>query len=1510
MRNWMVFAVLILLVIGALVYVGVVLFVPPGTANKPGPIGGNSNTNTPDPLPAPPDNTDTTANTGDPTPQPPGNTDPDPTPTPIPGPKQAYCAGTVTDADGKGLAHAMVVWMPVPAGTSADKTMQLALSRAHMRVMMGPGFEGFPPGAGGATEWVEEDGVTRREFSGPGQPVPPPSLPGSDSPQEVVLTAETDATGAFRFEWPASVKAESAGVIAADCMHCLGSAEPLAGRATGPVHLTLKQTPGIRIDLRDLATNKPVLAANIIAWNSPKAEPPINVEDPAALRSLMERVWSRWGRDEGNEPVQQLTPDETGSVWIDTNGSEGRYFHAVVISMEHRAAATQNVVATAGLVVQELKLDPGASVSGRVVDQDGRAVPYANVALGDAQSAGMGGMGGHSAVGDLDGNFTVSGLKDPSREAYQVMVNAIGYEWKQELLSPDSPRPVVIVLTRQAMISGRVKSKAGAFIGAQDSANVYAQRVGGEDPEEGEMRWSGRSSSMNGGQTEWYWVNASGAAVNEKGEVDARLESPGSSGQWRDMLRQQQATRVMRTGISREDLQPEEKPAAPPGAFPAFRLVGLTTGDYSVTATAPEHSPTVITGITLKEGEAHAGLIIQLKRGSSLHGRVLGPDGAPCPGAYVQVSAPFDYGFDITPDTPVAELQKRVSSAPAWQQSTYADQAGKYTMAGMPAGEAQIIAAGRGIGLAQVSVSLLEEGDLEQDVTLTPGQTISGTVLLANGSPALNANLNCTFGEQRNPREMGGGGSDWQRWQLYQQAVGQLSSLVSMCTEASVNPTTGVFIVKGLRSGRYSLTASAEGGIEAMVRASAGDTGVVIKLGAVGAINGTISLPDGSHPANGSIRLTVPDGMGTQFSFSLEGSNMDMTGDRFGGVLEKQGLVHYHGQGGLFTYDKSSGQFKIENIAVGTYRVTGNVPDYADCVVEDVVVAAASSTSVTLTLGAPFRLEVLVVDHTGAAVADATVVIGDKPDNAWMGSGDGRRWTQSTDSGGRTVFESVTIPMVQVSARKDGLATSGVPVDVRSTSVVEIKLSAGGRIVGVVRDAAGKTLGGTMVMLVQPARGNQLQTTCDDNANFTFENVAAGPWIVVAAALQQNNPDDMGRAMKMVTVREGETATVEFGGGGNQEVTVSGTVTRGGEPVTGSVGVFRPGAELVQRQVKLDSAGHYETKLLPGDYLVLIPPDNTRRVRVRVPAGSPTAVVDIELPSGVVNGSVRDRNGLPVPGARIELQRAVQGSPSDLLDRIDRMIPSNSVVTDDEGRFSLGGVAPGSYDIWVRAGGGMGGGGAMVTPDGRQITTTHCGQLVMPSNGGTVSRDLTMADAGKLKIVLEGFPLGTLSEAEFVVRDAATGRNVPLVDPGFGQPPLSGESTTFNHVAPGSYIVRLHVPGAAWTQESATVRAGDTTEVRFVATIGCNVTVTASGPSGVAPLTSWQLSDAAGKDITPRGNLMELLTGSHGSDGKVAFNDLPIGKYTVKVTDVDGHTGSTTFNVTGTSPMDVSVRTE
>jgi hypothetical protein len=176
--------------------------------------------------------------------------------------------------------------------------------------------------------------------------------------------------------------------------------------------------------------------------------------------------------------------------------------------------------------------------------------------------------------------------------------------------------------------------------------------------------------------------------------------------------------------------------------------------------------------------------------------------------------------------------------------------------------------------------------------------------------------------------------------------------------------------------------------------------------------------------------------------------------------------------------------------------------------------------------------------------------------------------------------------------------------------------------------------------------------------------------------------------------------------------TLAGIVRHAGKPVEDARIAFLPGAEhdevLARGDVTTDEAGAFETRLLPGEYTVVVTPASSglaMRKSVRIAAREQTHIT-IDLSDGAVEGRVTDRTtDQPVAGAWVTLaveeedaeDIIVDFDPADFFIGVHEddaaalyQQPGQSRVrTDRDGRFRFRCVTAGSYGLTVRGGNGI-----------------------------------------------------------------------------------------------------------------------------------------------------------------------------------------------------------------------------
>lgn len=151
-----------------------------------------------------------------------------------------------------------------------------------------------------------------------------------------------------------------------------------------------------------------------------------------------------------------------------------------------------------------------------------------------------------------------------------------------------------------------------------------------------------------------------------------------------------------------------------------FELTGLPAGSLTLEATAVGYRTARRIGVQVEPGAETPETLFTLAPAAGVRGRVLLPEGGPASGARV---------------TAVLGDQQSAGDDVA---STVADDDGAFELAGLPIGEALILAERDGYAAAGAAVDL-RSGDQRIELTLRPGLTLAGQVTDGRGEPVSGA---------------------------------------------------------------------------------------------------------------------------------------------------------------------------------------------------------------------------------------------------------------------------------------------------------------------------------------------------------------------------------------------------------------------------------------------------------------------------------------------------------------------------------------------------------------------------------------------------------------------------------------------------------------------------------------------------------------------------------------------------------------------------------------------------
>jgi protocatechuate 3,4-dioxygenase beta subunit len=542
-----------------------------------------------------------------------------------------------------------------------------------------------------------------------------------------------------------------------------------------------------------------------------------------------------------------------------------------------------------------------------------------------------------------------------------------------------------------------------------------------------------------------------------------------------------------------------------------FRLEGLARTSHSVSASAPGYGRG--TKGNVKPGEP---VEIYLFPGSGIYGRLLDEGGKPVPGALVTLEMPngiwtsssaqesdpegrfaflgvepgayrvFARHEEFAPEVRDLDLSKesdaeiemvltagvaiqgrlvdgngepvagKVSlralgggNVSVGMRSRYrieTDEEGSFSLGPVPAGDHMLLVEARGYASTNVEAPVSGRSKVEDlgDIVLETGLSISGRVLDEGGGPIGTAVLTAS-----------------------QPGRGMMSATGDEVVTAETDEE-GRFVLAGLSPGPQHVYAVASGyGRSDGIVAEPGTSGLTINLKLAGSIRGTVVDPEG-HPV-------------TPFRAMARSS-------------QRRGTP-------VMPVRDTDGVFLLENVPEGEYVVEILSADFMPEAISSVRVSGGNVAEVgTVRLRRGGSIAGTVVDASGDPVPGATIqAVGPGPRRYW-----GEENAISSDRQGRFRLGGLPDGKANIAASHPAYAEArleGVEVDSRSgASEVEIVLSRGGALEGVVRTRDGTNIAGRTIQVSRqdtPWDGKGTRTS--EDGSFRIEHLPAGK---LTAALQ------------------------------------------------------------------------------------------------------------------------------------------------------------------------------------------------------------------------------------------------------------------------------------------------------------------------------------------------------------------------------------------------------------------------
>jgi protocatechuate 3,4-dioxygenase beta subunit len=920
-------------------------------------------------------------------------------------------------------------------------------------------------------------------------------------------------------------------------------------------------------------------------------------------------------------PRVKLTLRVGGTIRTERSGSDGRYRVRAIRPGEldvkadearHVAWSRDGVKLGVGETkTLDVPLTAGATLSGRVVDEDGRPVADAKGSVG----RNLGGMasflaglrGGRAAFRTRpDGTFTASRLAPGDNQ--NVAVTHPEYERSVlggvVLPAGGTKAGLLFTLRRGLVVAGSVrdadgKPVAGAEVALAQSLTVRTNR-------------GGARAVMN---------VAGGASDLPRGRTDAEGR---------------------------------------------FELRGVAPGDYTLQVRATGWASEAIDPLKVARDAALPPVDVVLVPGASITGTVRRRTGGGVEGYFV-----------------FARPQGGAGGSQPGSSPTGSD--GAFVLDGLRAGtsyDLQVLGGGAGPGPTQKGVAAPADG---VEIVVSGTGRIEGSAVDAKTGRAL------TLFDVSYEPERGGG----MVFRLARRAGGRgLGGGVG--DKVRVETEDGRFALEEVPAGKWSVVVEAKG--YQVARAG----GVVVEE-ATTTDGVEVKVPPGSL-----LRGRVTD---AKTGRPVVEANVSATGAGAGAGLPP-GLGLPDGTGLVTDTD---GRFEVDGLAPGRVSLRVDHADYEERTEGVELKEGGSSVEVALARGGALGGTVLSAARQPVGGAEVTLQAAGEGGFA-RGPFGGSAQSAVTDATGRFRFEHLSAGRYSATAQLSGQASepqAAVLTVGESKEDLVLVLSGGATLRGVVTGLPEAQRAGLAIWANGPHQyGASTRTGAD--GRFELTGLPVGTTSIVATA-GDAFAGGTRSATKSVSIAEGQLdaeAEIAFEG----TAALTGTVTRGGRPVSGAMlfaGGRRTGGNASTRT---DDAGAFRLEGLEnGTYSVSVQPapgGAGRPVSKTVEVTGDTTV-DFDVPTASLSGTVlAAATKQPLEGVRVAA--TLQGGTAT-----DAPRRFGGASTDTNGRWFLDDVEPGTWELVFRREGYL--------EEKRNATASEGG-----SDGGSV--ELTRGEGLELRV--------------------------------------------------------------------------------------------------------------------------------------------------------------------------------